>query len=262
MAPTVRLFGRDREEIHDLDSWFAHAPPEKGMAQWRDGYSAKEQAKAWLRSGSPAVPEELWSTLEPLVAGEVDEVYARPEHTTRLDRFRRSRQHDLFACARRAGQTELVVGVEAKACESFDGVVADRASAAPPSNKRARCNLLSRALFERDVIDERTGAILDERLGRHGYQLWTAAVGTIIEAQRRGQGRALLVVHQFVPRDLTLAARADDARDWPSALTANAQALDAFVADLQAAGATSHQTEFVQRGTTLDVVKVQSIFED
>jgi hypothetical protein len=36
-----------------------------------DGYSAKEQAKAWLRSGSPAVPEELWSTLEPLVAGEV-----------------------------------------------------------------------------------------------------------------------------------------------------------------------------------------------
>ena len=60
MPPAARVFGPDREEIHDLDSWFTHAPPEKGLAQWRDRYSAKEQAKAWLRGGSPAVPQELW----------------------------------------------------------------------------------------------------------------------------------------------------------------------------------------------------------
>jgi hypothetical protein len=256
MPVPARLFGPDREEIRDLGSWFRHAPPEKGAAQWRDGFSAKEQAKAWLRTGSPAVPEELWSALEPLVADEVDELYGRPEHMTRLDRFSRAWQHDLFACARSAGKTVLVVGVEAKACESFDGVVGDRASAAPPSTKRARCNLLSRALFGREVIDERTGAVLDERLSRHGYQLWTAAVGTIIEAQERGQDRAVLVVHQFVPRDPHTAG---DARNWSAALTANAAALEAFVAELNATGSVSHGTEFVKPGTTLQVLKVESV---
>jgi hypothetical protein len=87
------------------------------------------------------VPDELWSALRPLVDGDVDEFYARPEHTTRLDRFGRARQRDMVACARRAGQTVLVVGVAAKACEGFDGVVVDRAPATPPSNKRRRCNL-------------------------------------------------------------------------------------------------------------------------
>lgn len=136
--------------------------------------------------------------------------------------------------------------------------MAERASAAPPSKKRARCNLLSRALFGRDVIDELTGDILDEPLSQHGYQLWTAAVGTIIEAQAREQDRAVLVIHQFVPRDLTTAKATGDVRDWSSALAANASALNAFVADLQAVGAMSYETDFVRAGTTAQVVKVES----
>lgn len=101
------------------------------------------------RPGSPAMPDELHSVITGLVDGEVDEVYGRPEHTTKLDNYSRARQHDLFGCPRRDGATVLVVGIEAKACEGFDGIVADRATAAAPSNKRARCNLLSRALFGR-----------------------------------------------------------------------------------------------------------------
>jgi hypothetical protein len=42
MCLPARLFGPDGEEIVDLDSWFVHAPPEKGLAQWKDGFSAKE----------------------------------------------------------------------------------------------------------------------------------------------------------------------------------------------------------------------------
>ena len=199
MPPPARLFAPDRAEIIDLDSWFSHAPPEGLGAQWKDGYSAKEQAKAWLRAGAPTVPDELWSAIVKLAPGEVDEVYGRPEHRTKLDNYGRDRQHDMFACARRNGTTVLVVGIEAKACECFDGIVADRAQFGPPSNKRARCNLLARALFGREVLDEATGDILDERLSRHGYQLWTAAIGTIIEAQQRGVDEAALVVQQFVP---------------------------------------------------------------
>lgn len=260
MAPSVRLFGRNREEIVDLDSWLSHAPPEKGLAQWKDGYSAKEQAKAWLRSGKPGIPEELWSALAGL-AGDVDEVYARPEHTTRLDSYPRARQHDLFACARRDGATGLVIGVEAKACEDFDGTVADHTVATPPSKKRARCNLLSRALFGRPVVDEETGDVLEARLSGHGYQLWTAAVGMIIEAQQRGVDEAVLAVHQFRPRELSPAHQAADNRDWGSALAANADAFGAFAAELEADGPYSHETEFVGPGTKLHLIKVESLIE-
>jgi hypothetical protein len=177
MQPAVRLFGTDRAEIEDLDGWLQHAPPEKGEAQWRDGYSAKEQAKAWLRGGSPAMPEELWAALSDLFEGEADEIYARPEHKTKLDNYGRARQHDLLACVRRDGAMILVAGIEAKACEDFAGSVGDRATAAAPSNKRARCNLLSRALFGREVFNEESGDVIDAALSRHGYQLWTATVG-------------------------------------------------------------------------------------
>jgi hypothetical protein len=33
-------------------------PPAGGSKQWVDGYSATEQAKAWLRTGVPAIPSE------------------------------------------------------------------------------------------------------------------------------------------------------------------------------------------------------------
>jgi hypothetical protein len=148
MCLPARLFGPDGDEMVDLDSWFEHAPPEKGLAQWKDGFSAKEQAKSWLRSGRPQMPHELWSALSVLVP-DADEVYGRPEHRTRLDKFSRARQHDLFACLRRDGVMTTAVGIEAKACESFDRTVADRAAAAAPSKKRARCNLLARAVRTR-----------------------------------------------------------------------------------------------------------------
>jgi hypothetical protein len=262
MSPPARLFGPDRVEITDLDSWLQHAPPEKGAAAWRDGYSAKEQAKAWLRSGAPAVPEELWSAIASLAPTEVDEVYGRPEHRTKLDQYLRARQHDLFACARRDGATVLVVGIEAKACEDFAGIVADRAEAGAPSKKRARCNMLAAALFGRAVFDEANGDTRDERLSRHGYQLWTAAVGTIIEAQQRGVDDAVLVVQQLVPRDLAATSLAGDARDWPSALAANAESFDAFAAELEASGSESHETDYVKAGTALRLVKVESPIDD
>ena len=114
--------------------------------------------------------------------------------------------------------------------------MADRASAAATSKKRARCNLLSRALFGREVFDEDTGDLLDARLSRHGYQLWTAAVGTVIEAQQRGVDDTVLVVQQFLPRNPLAAQQTGDKRDWSSALTANAAAFDAFAAEVEAVG--------------------------
>jgi hypothetical protein len=206
------------------------------------------------------MPDELCSAVS-AIAPDADEVYGRPEHTTRLDKFSRARQHDLFACLRREGGMTTAIGIEAKACENFDGKVADRAAAAPPSKKRARCNLLARALFGRDVLDEDSGELLDADLSAHGYQLWTAAVGTAIEAQHRNLPRAVLVVHQFRPRDLDAAAGAGDRRDWATALKENADALAAFAGELQASGSATHETEFLESGTRIDVLKVESYFD-
>jgi hypothetical protein len=260
--PTARLFAPDQVEIVDLNSWLVHAPPEGLGGQWKDGYSAKEQANSWLRPGAPAVPQELWSAIAKLAPREVDEVYGRPEHRTKLDRYRRARQHDMFACARNNGTTVLVVGIEAKACENFDGTVASRAKFDAPSKKRARANLLAQALFGRKVVDEETGDILDQRLGLHGYQLWTAAVGTIIEAQQRGVDDAALVVQQFAPRDLTAGFPVGDRRKWSSTLDAHRAAFDVFAAAINESGSVSHATEFVKAGTRLHVVKIESTIGD
>jgi hypothetical protein len=141
MKPAVRLFGVDRVEIGSEDSWLLHAPPEKGEDQWKDGYSAKEHAKAWLRPGRPEVPDEWWAAIASL-AGEVDEIHGRREHQTALERFARKRQHDLFACLRRGGDMTAAVGVEAKACEDFDGLVGiERTWRRPATNVRdATCS--------------------------------------------------------------------------------------------------------------------------
>lgn len=260
MSLPARLFGPDRHEIVDLESWFEHAPPEKAAVQWQSGYSAKEQAKAWLRMGSPRMPDELWHSLSELV-GDADEVYGRPEHKTLLDNYARARQHDLFACLRYDGKTRSAVGIEAKACEGFDGTVGDRAAAVAPSRRRARCNLLARALFGREVLDEASGDVLDPELAGHGYQLWTAAVGTIIEAQARDLDRAVLVIQQFRPRDLAAAKAAGDSRDWSTALAANEAAFSAFASALSDGTSTSHATEFVKPGTMLHVIKVDSFID-
>jgi hypothetical protein len=109
------------------------------------------------------------------------------------------------------------------------------------------------------VIDADSGAILDASLGHHGYQLWTAAVGTLIEAQSRGQRRAVLGVHQFAPRDLTAVMLVGDTRDRAAALAANADAFEVFPEQLKLAGATSHETDFVEPGIRLELLKVQSV---
>jgi hypothetical protein len=111
------------------------------------------------------------------------------------------------------------------------------------------------------VFNEHTGDLLDPSLGNHGYQLWTAAVGTLIEAQQRNINDAVVVVQQFAPADVLAAPHAGDHRDWSSALKANADAFHAFAAEVQATGAESHKTDFVAPGTTLHVIKVESSIE-
>jgi hypothetical protein len=227
----IRVVGKGQQPIFDVKSWLEHGGPKKGEDHWRDGYSAKEFAKAWLRTGAPAVPAELAAVLPP-----ADEVLVRAEHVTDLDGLGEGRNHDALLELRRDGAVVAVVGIEAKVAEGFSGPVSAHGSTKPGSRKTERCNLLSRALFGVDVLDPETSEVLDAQLATHGYQLWTAAVGTIIEAQRLGLDEAVLVVHHLGP--------------VPSE---DAEQLAAFAARL---GPTTFATRHVAAGTRLRVVAV------
>lgn len=257
-VPQVVISGRDSETIGCLDGWYAHARPAGGWRQWVDGHSAKEQANAWLRDGSPAVPAEILAALEEVGVADVLSVTAYPEHETPLDRFGRggrgNRNHDVLMIARRRSGATVVVGIEAKACEDFDGVVATRIAAAPPSNQPHRANLLARALFGRDVCDLDTGSVLSPDLAAAGYQLWTAAVGTLIEAAKHDVALAIVIVHQFAP-DPASAVRPGDRRNWRGALADNNAALTTFAAAVEAAGGVSRSTEFVRAGIQIRIAK-------
>lgn len=259
MGPPARVFAPDKTEIHTLEEWHAHAAPQDGEAHWRDGYSEKEQARAWLRDGSPSVPEELWAALAPLVPSEAepDELFVRPEHPTPLDGPGHPHRLDLFGCARRDKETLLVIGVAAKGCEDFGALVSEHAHG--PSPGPERCNLLSRALFGRPVCDEESGEILDHRLAGHGYDLWTAAVGTILEAQSRDVPEAVLVEQQFThPGDSP--PKDPEGRDWGIAAARNHDAWDRFAAAFTDAGGVSHETSLVKAGTHLHLVRVVTEF--
>lgn len=75
--------------IASVDDWFRHAPPKGGADHWRDGRSAKELARAWIESGSVAVPNELSALLasHPDTRSAVLES-AEPEARIAFDRHR------------------------------------------------------------------------------------------------------------------------------------------------------------------------------
>ena len=168
-----------------------------------------EVARAWVGTGTPAIPEELAQLLDSheLTRGFVCEE-AYPEHVTRLDEFRgEHRSHDLLLVGSADGR-KTVVGVEGKNDESFGPVVgtyhADKQSGDAPSKVPDRIDQLVATLFGSGL----------EPVAHLRYQLLTASVGTLIEAQQRGAEQAVLVVHVFRAPDSDPTKVATNAADY------------------------------------------------
>src|SRR4051794_23324222 len=116
-----RFLIQSGREIRTVDDWLRYAGPKEGKAQWVHGRSAMESARAWLRTGEPALPEEIRSVLESGAGGTADfqPIYAIPELVTRLDEFPgEHRNHDLVVVGEARGGRTLI-GIEAKADEAF-----------------------------------------------------------------------------------------------------------------------------------------------
>jgi hypothetical protein len=147
----LEIFGPEDDPIRNLAEWEQFGGPQSAH-QWRDGRSAKECAKAWLRDGNPALPAELRELFasHPTTTG-LTAHRAVPEVETRLDGFGgKGRFHDVVleaTCLR----GKLVASIEAKADEAFGDLVSDaraKALARTAGTKvPARMKLLGEALF-------------------------------------------------------------------------------------------------------------------
>ena len=200
-------------KIRNLADWHDLAPPQQAY-HWAELHSAMELACAWLRTGVPAVPQELIDLISSHqhTRGLAIET-AIVEAETRLDRYRgMNRHHDLIALGRRQN-VSMLVGVEAKADEPFGKTIEQELAGNPHGNLPNRINLLAQAIFGAAAIDN--GGV-NPAFGPLRYQLLHGLGGTLIEARNRQADRAIFVVHEFRSAQL------------------NQQAFDANQADLEA----------------------------
>jgi hypothetical protein len=185
------ILGRQGQQIRSVDEWFRYAPPKMGSKHWKDGRSAKELAKAWLKTGVPRMPDEFAALLRSQ-ASTMDFVVetAFPERITGLHAFGGGpRNHDLILLGR-AGERRVLVSVEAKADESFGELIREELRTAKPSSKVPdRIDLLSQSIFGRPI---------DPALGNLRYQLVHGLAGTLIEARNQKASLAVFVVHEFI----------------------------------------------------------------
>jgi hypothetical protein len=148
------------------------------------------------------------------------------EHVARLDSARgEHRNHDLVVIGE-SGTGRVLVGVEAKAGEAFGEPVGPyfaRRLRVAASRLAERVALLVAALTG-DLVDYAHATALDHVLAPRGYQLLTAAGGTVIEAHQCACPTAVLLVHELISDPPT----AKEAAGLPAAHAD----LDAFVSTL------------------------------
>ena len=169
--------------ITTVEDWETVCPPKKGEIQWKDGRSAKELAK-FITASLPAMPAEMEAALKDLAPADAA-FHWDAEYVTALPGFGEGRNHDMLLY-----NDELVVTVEAKADETLGKLVSEEMHGASV-NKLHRISELLRILFK--------GGFRDYPSLR--YQLLTASVGTILEAQNRGVNTAVLLVVVFKTND-------------------------------------------------------------
>ena len=196
--------------LSSLDEWHLHAPP-KARDHWKDGRSAKENARSWL-TAAPGLPAEIEATLRSCRGiGRLRSWRAEPEARVRFDEFRGEPSNIDMLLTGEARTGPVIVAVEAKTDEAFGPTVGkalsdarDRLAANPRSKGVERI----RNLVRHFGLDLRQRHVLDLR-----YQLITVTAAVIAEAQRRSVPRAAVIVHEFVSALTTAGNRVRNAED-------------------------------------------------
>lgn len=164
----MKISIRKTVEIKDLEQWFHVAPPEGGSNQWKVGRSALEMARFALSEEFPCVIDNVIAE-----CGLKESVFnCEPEALTSFEKDMGKggpRHHDLLMVG-----NDTLIGIEAKVSEPFDKIIKDKRKEAT-ENMNQRLNSCLDYLYENRPDNS-------EELY---YQLLSATIGSIIEAQRR-----------------------------------------------------------------------------
>ena len=173
------LLKKHPKNIIDHDSWYNVCPPKKGEKQWADGRSAKELAK-YITKQLPFVPAEIENAVGSIVSANAEFDWDA-EYVTNLPGIGEGRNHDgiLF-------NKDIVITIEAKADETLGNLIAEEIKTASV-NKLHRISSMLEYIFK--------GGFKDYQNLR--YQLLTASVGSILEAQNKKCKTAVLIVLVF-----------------------------------------------------------------
>ena len=178
-----------------IEQWHRFARPKRDI-QWKDGRSAKENARAWI-DAAPRLPRDIAQTIDACPdIGPLRQWSAEPEARVPIDTFRGEQPNiDLLVVAE-DDRGPVVIAIEAKTDETFWQVLDHRYSLAqdarmktPGSKQVARIE----GLLERFALDVREPPVRQMR-----YQLLTATAAVLEEAKRRSSRRAVLIAHEFV----------------------------------------------------------------
>jgi predicted kinase len=195
-------------DIDSIDDWFKWAPPKMGERHWKDGRSAKELARSWVRQGYGCPPKEMRLLLEGAFNEEITFHEAKPECVIALDDFGGEHRNCDLVVLCGVGMLRMAINVEAKADEPFgDDTIGDYydGTADSRSNVPARIRQLSLALF---------GRVPDAAIRKLRYQLLHAAAATLIEAAANRAELGLFLVHEFRPPRLNEKKLAQNSADW------------------------------------------------
>jgi len=152
---------------------------------WKTGFSAKSLAHSWTEAAG--FPSEVSAVL--LTSGipaiqDLRFLLGFPEYDVPLPGGKRPSQNDVFVLARNDSGL-VTIAVEGKVSEPFDKPIGQRfANPTPGETERLTylCDLLQ---LNRDNLDH------------IGYQLLHRTASALIEANRFGASKAIMLVHSF-----------------------------------------------------------------
>ena len=193
-----------------VDEWRRFAPPKRSN-HWKDGRSAKENARAWIDAAPymhPDIAEVLADCPE---IGPVRSWTAEPEMRCAIDEFRGEQPNIDLLLLIEDDRHSAVVAIEAKADEPFGRLLADQYRAARTAlagNPRSKAVARIDALLEQFAIEPG-----ERHRTRLRYQLLTATAAVLAEARHRSAELAVLLVHEFVTPLTTAENRERNATD-------------------------------------------------
>lgn len=177
----MKITIRKEEEINSLERWKELAGPKSKVKHWKRGRSAFEFARYALSDNFTEFIENLLSNYNITE----DSFICEPEALTSFEKGMGKvgpRNHDLLMLGK-----NTVIGIEAKVSESYDKTIkAKRESGG--ENMKTRVNACLDFMHKERPANE-------EKLY---YQLYSATIGTVLEAKKRGLSNALVLFVVFV----------------------------------------------------------------